>query len=88
VHFVIRGSVQGVGFRWFARSTAQRCGVAGWVRNREDGAVEVAASGENESLDRFLAVIQRGPSGSRVDHVEYLPADGTGEFESTFSIRY
>ncbi|MBC7791019.1 MAG: acylphosphatase [Anaerolineae bacterium] len=87
LHLVIRGSVQGVGFRYFTRSTAQRCGVAGWVRNRDDGAVEIAASGSDQALESFLAIVQRGPSGSRIDGVEHLPAGSAGEFGSTFSVR-
>lgn len=88
VHLVIRGTVQGVGFRWFARSAAQRCGVGGWVRNREDGGVEIAVSGEDDSVHRFLAMVKRGPAGSRVDGIDYLPGDATTEqFGNTFAVR-
>ncbi|MGI9075741.1 MAG: acylphosphatase [Gemmatimonadaceae bacterium] len=84
---VVRGSVQGVGFRYFTRSTAQRCGVAGWVRNCADGGVEIAASGDDESLERFLTIVQRGPPGCRVEGVEYLPVESSGDFGNMFAIR-
>ena len=64
--WVIEGRVQGVGFRWFAVKRAEALGVAGWVRNRDDGAVEVAGLAETSVLDQFEAVLRRGPPGSRV----------------------
>jgi len=87
LHLVVRGSVQGVGFRYFTRLTAQRCGVAGWVRNRDDGSVEIAASGDEASLQGFLTIIQRGPPGSHIAGLEYLAVESQDEDASTFSIR-
>ncbi len=87
VHLVVRGSVQGVGFRYFTRKTAQRCGVGGWVRNCDDGGVEIAASGDDASLQSFLAIIQRGPPGSHIAALEYLTVENPDEHTSTFSIR-
>jgi acylphosphatase len=63
---VVEGRVQGVGFRAFTRATAARLGLAGWVRNREDGAVELEAEGEEHSLDALVAALRRGPSAARV----------------------
>lgn len=83
----VRGLVQGVGFRWFARNEARRLGIAGWVRNREDGSVEVAASGGDEAVRALIARLQRGPSGSRVDEVRELPSAGLDELPEPFDVR-
>jgi len=74
------GRVQGVGFRAFLRREAQRLGVAGWARNAADGAVEVEAEGDIDTLDAFEAVLRQGPPASRVERVDAceLPADGSG----------
>ena len=53
MHILIAGRVQGVGFRWFARVAARRLELSGWVRNRQDGTVEVAAAGRQDKLDQF-----------------------------------
>ena len=77
-HFLITGRVQGVGFRWFAARTARSLGVTGWVRNADDGSVEVVAAAADTAIDEFAAALQRGPHGSRVDRVvrshDTLPA--------------
>ena len=75
VHVEVCGAVQGVGFRWFAREMAVRLDLAGWVRNRVDGCVEVAAEGTDDGVRRFLAQVERGPRGARVDCVRHLEAD-------------
>lgn len=67
--FLVSGRVQGVGFRYFARDVARQEGLAGWVRNLDDGRVEAWAEGEGEALDRFERALHRGPSHARVDHV-------------------
>ncbi|MFB3916732.1 MAG: acylphosphatase [Terriglobales bacterium] len=68
--FVVRGRVQGVGFRWFVEAEAQRLGVAGWVRNNMDGSVEVLASGSREQLAELRRRLRVGPRAARVDDVE------------------
>jgi acylphosphatase len=76
-HVVVRGRVQGVGFRWFVREEARRLNVAGWVRNRADGCVEVAAEGTNDSIDALRRALEEGPPGATVasvDDVEEAPA--------------
>jgi len=75
-HVVVRGRVQGVGFRWFVREEARRLNVAGWVRNRADGCVEVAAEGTNDSIDALRRALEEGPPGATVasvDDVEDAP---------------
>ena len=69
LHFLIRGRVQGVGFRWFVHREATELGLRGWVRNTEDGAVEVVATGPTDDLDELRAELKKGSRGSRVDHV-------------------
>jgi acylphosphatase len=70
----VRGRVQGVGFRWFVENEAAKLGIAGWVRNRSDGSVEVLAQGTREQLFALRAKLHQGPRAARVDDVE--------EFES------
>jgi len=66
----VRGRVQGVGFRWFVQRQAQTLGIAGWVRNRSDGTVEVLAQGTREQLFSLRSKLQQGPRASRVDDVD------------------
>ena len=86
VRVEVRGLVQGVGFRWFAREAARRLGLAGWVRNRPDGAVEVAASGPDDSIQTFLDALRRGPSGARVDTLSHLATDELSALEYPFGV--
>lgn len=70
--FVVTGQVQGVFFRQSAVEQARSLALAGWVRNREDGAVEGIAAGAPEALDRFRRWLARGPPSARVENVEWL----------------
>jgi acylphosphatase len=72
---VIRGRVQGVGFRWFVRDRAQREGVVGWVRNRPDGSVEAHVEGAFEAVERISRAVRLGPGGARVDGVDVVVAE-------------
>jgi len=69
LHFLIRGRVQGVGFRWFVQREASELELRGWVRNTEDGDVEVVASGSPADLNELRTSLRRGPRGARVDHL-------------------
>jgi acylphosphatase len=82
---VVFGRVQGVGFRFFAERAAGEAGVAGWVRNRADGAVETVAEGEPDAVARYLERLRSGPPGSRVTSLvqEEKPVQGYGSFEVT-----
>lgn len=76
IRFEVRGRVQGVGFRWWTKTQALRLGITGTVRNREDGAVEVNARGEEDSLRRFREVLRRGAPASEVLSLDESPARG------------
>lgn len=68
-HLLIRGVVQGVGFRWFMAQEAHRLGVGGWVRNLSDGRVEAVICGTEQDVAAMLHWATRGPRGARVDEV-------------------
>jgi len=84
--YLISGRVQGVGFRFFTRDVAGREGLHGWVRNLEDGRVEIAAEGDREALDRFETRLWQGPPGARVSHVDATDVGATGH-DVGFQIR-
>ncbi len=87
LHFLIQGRVQGVGFRWFVHREASELELRGWVRNTEDGDVEVVASGTIEGLSELRASLKRGPRGSRVDRViEHYLDDSEAKGLQTFRI--
>jgi len=73
--YVVRGRVQGVGFRWFAQRTGVRLGVAGHVRNLRDGGVEVHARGSADALQAFEVALRQGPPAARVEMLVRVPAD-------------
>lgn len=75
VQVVVRGRVQGVGFRWFVRDTAAARDVTGWVRNRADGAVEAVLCGKGADVDAVVTVIRTGPALARVDDVAVSDAE-------------
>jgi acylphosphatase len=78
LHVVIRGEVQGVGFRFFLLRRARSSELQGWVRNRDDGAVELVAEGRRTDLEQLLAAARRGPQLADVAavDVEWGPAAG------------
>ncbi|MCL3862462.1 acylphosphatase [Actinotalea sp. K2] len=72
---VVHGLVQGVGYRWSCAQQADRSGVAGWVRNRPDGTVEMVLEGDGVGVQRVLDWAARGPRHARVDHVTVTTED-------------
>lgn len=83
--FIVRGRVQGVGFRWFVEREAHLLGIAGWVRNNHDGSVEVLAQGTRDQLSGLHSRLRDGPRAARVDAVEVSDAT-PNEGLSTFRI--
>jgi|SRR5882757_10963200 acylphosphatase len=73
--FLVRGRVQGVGFRWFVEREAHILGIAGWVRNRSNGTVEVLAMGTRDQLSGLRSRLREGPRAARVDDVEESEAE-------------
>ena len=72
--FLVRGRVQGVGFRWFVEREARILAVAGWVRNNHDGSVEILAQGTRDQLSGLHSRLREGPRAARVDAVEVSEA--------------
>lgn len=72
VRLRITGDVQGVGYRDWASGVARATGIAGWIRNRNDGSVEAHAEGERAACDRFAEACRRGPRGARVERIEIV----------------
>jgi acylphosphatase len=84
---VVRGRVQGVGFRYAAVREARRLALRGAVANLPDGAVEVEAEGGTAGLEAFLAWLGRGPPGARVSGVDVHWCPATGRF-TTFDVDF
>ncbi|HCU26126.1 MAG TPA: acylphosphatase [Deltaproteobacteria bacterium] len=83
----IHGRVQGVFFRAWTQETAQRLGLKGWVRNCQDGSVELLAQGSKEVLEEFLQHCRQGPPAAQVSGVETEWVE-TGVDYVNFSVRY
>jgi acylphosphatase len=83
--YIVKGRVQGVGYRYFAKSAAETLGLTGYARNLDDGTVEVVVVGPQPLLEDLLGHLQRGPRLSEVRGVEHEPAPV--EHFSSFDIR-
>ena len=75
VHLVIRGRVQGVGFRAWTQHQGELRGLQGWVRNRRDGSVEAVVAGPAAEVAQMVAVCREGPRGSVVSEVDESPGN-------------
>jgi acylphosphatase len=87
VRLLVRGRVQGVGFRYFIIQRAQEFGVVGFARNLGDGSVEIWAEGSPSALSRLVDAARRGPRWGRVDEVEVRGGDATHAFRG-FGVRF
>ena len=85
LHGVIKGDVQGVGFRFFLIRRAQALGLTGWVTNRDDGVVEFAAEGRRQDLEQLERAAREGPRPASVTAVEVNWSEATGDL-SRFDI--
>ncbi len=81
-HLYVSGDVQQVGFRWYTRQIAQETGVYGWVKNLDDGRVEIMVEGEEAALDSFLQKIQNGYLGKNISEINKFDQLYTGRFTS------
>jgi len=80
-HLLIKGRVQGIGFRFFAVETARRMGVSGWVRNLANGDVEAEAEGVPQTVAAFIQELKAGHRWARVDSVAETPVAASGKKE-------
>ena len=87
IHIFVTGRVQGVFFRQSTRVIAIKNNVNGWVRNLDDGRVEIVAEGEKQNIESLTNWCKTGPANSRVDEFELSEENYTGEFEN-FEVRY
>ena len=84
----VRGIVQGVGFRYATQRVAGRLGLTGWVRNGQDGSVEVFAQGPAAALGELGAFLEKGPRAARVSSVEKTAAEPDPTLTPGFHIRF
>jgi acylphosphatase len=82
VRALVRGRVQGVGFRWSAREVALGLGLKGWVRNLPSGDVETVAEGDPDAVARYVEWLREGPPSARVERVDASDEAPTGEFRT------
>ncbi|HEV8305707.1 MAG TPA: acylphosphatase [Gemmatimonadales bacterium] len=85
--WIVRGRVQGVGFRWFVYREADRLGLGGFARNLPDGSVEVVSEGPEESLEVLERLLERGPAMARVDALERFEVPPELEVPKAFDIK-
>lgn len=83
---IVRGRVQGVGFRMYAGASARARGLVGWVANESDGSVRCVAEGPRSDLEAFARGLAEGPPGSVVDRIETSWSAATGTFDG-FALR-
>jgi acylphosphatase len=86
VHLLVKGRVQGVGYRANTRRMASQLNLTGWVRNTPNGGVEAVVEGSEEMVERLIQWCRRGPTGAHVTDVEVRHETPEGEFHR-FTIR-
>jgi len=86
-HLIIKGIVQGVGYRAWFLSQAQALRLRGWVRNRSDGSVEAVVCGAPQAVDEMIALARRGPPAARVRQLNAHPVPDDNVAEADFELR-
>lgn len=86
-HLIVSGRVQGVGFRAATADTAGRLGLRGWVRNLDDGRVELVAGGDAQAMDRLHSWLADGPAMARVTDIYEHDAPSAPDLPTSFVIR-
>ncbi len=86
LRLIVKGRVQGVGFRWHVAEAAKGLDLAGWVKNREDGSVEILVGGSREALAELERLVGEGPAGAHVSVVERASTDAAGVLRRPFFI--
>ena len=87
VRYLVRGAVQGVGYRWFVMREAHRLSLRGWVTNLPDGTVEVMADGPGTMLAELQRALARGPSTAQVTSVENVDVPHDVVIPNSFKIK-
>ena len=87
IHLIVSGTVQGVFYRANAKKVASGLGLKGWIRNLQDGNVEVLAEGRKPALDRLIEFCRKGPEGASIDNIEIEWDKFRNEFGS-FEVRF
>jgi acylphosphatase len=87
VQIIIRGVVQGVGFRMYTMREAERLGLSGYVRNLPDGSVEIVAEGDANAVGRLIAWARHGPRAAVVEEIDVADQEPTGAFAG-FEVRH
>jgi acylphosphatase len=88
LHIVVIGQVQGVGFRRFVEREGSARGLAGWVRNRPDGSVEVEVEGSDDEVARFRDVLRQGPRHAFVERLEESTVASGAPLPTPFAVRF
>lgn len=86
-HLTVSGRVQGVGFRAATAETARRLGLRGWVRNLEDGRVELLACGHTDAMQSLHAWLAEGPAMARVTDIQEHDVSPSAELPASFVVR-
>ena len=68
---LVSGRVQGVGFRWFVKRTANDLGIVGWAKNSDEGSVEMEAQGHAEDMELFISLVREGPRWAIVEDIAW-----------------
>lgn len=87
VNIVVKGEVQGVSYRAYAKHEADKLGVCGWIANRRDGSVFVVAEGDDDMIARFVEWCSKGPPQAKIEFTDVVDEPFKGEFKG-FDIRY
>lgn len=87
LQIIVSGEVQGVGYRYYTQMKAIQFGITGWVRNLQEGGVEILASGPKADLESFVDEVRRGNPFSTVNHIEVHETEKTETYKS-FAIKY
>jgi len=85
---VVKGRVQGVGFRWFVHRRAERIGLTGWVKNLYSGDVEVEACGSDEQVSELIEALRKGPPMSFVSDLDYSTEPADKDPYLSFDVRF
>jgi acylphosphatase len=84
---LVKGRVQGVGFRWFAMREAESLGITGYVKNLVNGQVEIFVEGERDIVQHFKQIMNRGPSYGRVDELDFTEMPFQDKYRN-FSVEF